>query len=273
MNLFKILLCVLSITLIFTACMPSENSEKETNNSSAISTSTSIEPTSEPINSETEMNNVFDISSYNPVLSLSPFLSKDKDEYEIGDFENWLFRVDPGLPISAKQPLEALEQTYDFLRETDDNHCYVVYKIKQGYIYIFFEYDVTGLWEQRFTACMEKTLSYSDFKNVKVGTPISEVEKIDPAIAAKKAVAINSLKEAEVSLKDESFIDIHILTDGVLFMRFNRETSSSEYTVENIHYFDDFIIDSSIMPDGALVPSGFGDYTINCKISEQDYPK
>lgn len=185
-----------------------------------------------------------------------------KNKYEISDFKNWLFSIYPDNPYQSYRPdisyIDSMFPT-EYLQETDDSHCYAVYKTNQGFVYMFFgKSSGTDVMEYRCSSYVEKALSYSDFKNVKVGTPIGKVEKIDPAVATLKSEFANS-KYAE-----DYWLDIRILTDGVLFTSYRKEANSSDYKVENINYFDDFIIDYSVISSD--------DYKINCKILEQDYP-
>lgn len=131
-----------------------------------------------------------------------------------------------------KMTLEQVNDLFpvEFLRRTDDNKYYCVYKTQNnGRVYLFF----TGLdfmTEQYFY--VERPLSYSDFKNLKEGDSIAQVESIDPAAGIFKTAFGNAQSPFNISY--------HYLTDGIVEIRYNY--LDSQYFIERLNYYSDYVV-------------------------------
>ena len=151
------------------------------------------------------------------------------------------------------------------VRKIDDLHYYLVYQLNSGgTLYQFYTRSQDTIVWYQCSAYSEKALSYSDFEKIEVGASIDKVAKIDPAAATINEYYRNNFEY----VKSIGYKDIRMLADGVMIIRYEPVNEGQSYQVSNIEYFNDCIIKYT----GQGI-SGFGDYTINCKILEQDYPK
>ena len=141
---------------------------------------------------------------------------------------------------------EGLDMKIECLRIVDEDHCYSIHKTKEnGYIYCFFRpaYSQMTLYNSCY---IKETLTYDDFKNLKVGDSIENVKKIDSAFSS--MYDYNTMRGRPVQTSH------HLLKDGFLIIRYENEV------VTSIEFNEDF--------------TEYNEYRgLFCyKINEEDYP-
>lgn len=126
-------------------------------------------------------------------------------------------------------------EVYEFpsiecLRRVDDNHYYALYQTSEGgLLYVFFDSN----YHYSHTAYMKKSLSYSDFSGIRIGSSAEEVNRIDPAV--------NSILQYGISNNDGEYISsFHILKDGLLGIIFEKEENGETYKVKDMGLIEDF---------------------------------
>ena len=136
------------------------------------------------------------------------------------------------------------------IRAIDDKRMYSIQKPESGGLFYSF-YKYGGL---DCTAYITKTLCFSDYSSIKVGSSIDDVIAIEPATQA--FVNRNKMWEDDWSGKFAQHI---ILKDGLLKLSYCR--SGDTYEVNHIEFFEDFrepvdydmdylwVYDYSILPD------------------------
>ena len=182
--------------------------------------------------------------------------------------------------ISRKIPV-------NFLRKMESGGYYTVLSMKNGgYAYFIFSYDPIDTETIYNWGCIysEKTVSYSDFSNLKPGDSIIDVINIDPS--AKLMLAEHIYERDVFGVKE--FVgqsQLMLLTDGLLEITYElrdmtpvRETvggysfeyvsmDSDDLVVKEIKYFPDFVYHSTKAMEYYDV-----DTALPIQILPQDYP-
>jgi len=129
------------------------------------------------------------------------------------------------------------------LRRADENFIYAVYETDKGTrAYVFFDngyFRISGT-----TIIMNQKLSYKDFKDLKVGDPLEAVAAIDSIIPYYKEYRFDRCTEDMVKARPEIefFTSYHLLTDGIMKIKFNKKFAEGEYTIKEILFREDFIL-------------------------------
>jgi len=196
-----------------------------------------------------------DILAKESIELYSKLITKTYTEKDL--FENHILYAFFHTPPSfASDYISNDEYVYQIecLRRISDYTIYAVYKTDEGGLaYRFFADDAykrryKGIYVLSHNIYVKKKISHSEFEKVKIGDSIERVEEIDPATELYKNELIDT----------ESFSTIHLLTDGVMLVHYNK--SGEDYKVSVIDYFDDFII-------------SFDDHdtTYDCRIRQEDF--
>ena len=154
-------------------------------------------------------------------------------------------------------------------RTLDNGFIYCQYLTDNGdKMFLFFK-DSDDEYDRRyyvgFPILMSHSLSYSDFKPIKIGDDIEEVSKVDDVIdyylPCFEQLNDDYLNNVKAQLGIELHLtSVHLLKDGILKYEYQRniEDDKSQYTISDIEYHEDFMLKSA---------SG----TINYQIAEMDY--
>lgn len=122
--------------------------------------------------------------------------------------------------INDKYPVECLRKI--------GNHTYSIYKGDDGSI-IFTFYMDNGF--EAHCIYMKKKLSTENFKNIRIGSHLTDVENIDSAATIRATRCISE--------KVNIFFSFHLLTDGILKFTYTRQSDGS-YLVSDKYYNKDF---------------------------------
>ncbi len=144
----------------------------------------------------------------------------------------------------------------EYIRKTDETHVMVVYKTRDSageliYVYLFFErltftdegsQDLENWYREGRAFYSVKTLSYTDFKDIKIGSVISEVQKVDSAVTKyRKTDNSESLEDdIEIQIPKLEQVSYHLLTDGILKISYS--DTDSGVVVASMEYSKDFTI-------------------------------
>lgn len=148
--------------------------------------------------------------------------------------------------LSDQYPVECL-------RKTSGDSLYCVYKTKEGGRFYLFFFPLGDNWVYNYSLYSKKALRYADFCALKVGDPLSAVERIDPAC---------SLYRPVYPLKQ--IITRHLLGDGILTIDYSRDNMGN-YFITKLTYNKDFQF------KGSRIDKSGSRLTENCAILPQDY--
>ena len=143
---------------------------------------------------------------------------------------NFSVNIGQSFRIMAQDFSEYMEIPVECLRRVDDNHYYALYQTSEGgLLYVFFDSN----YHYSHTAYMKKSLSYSDFSGIRIGSSAEEVNRIDPAV--------NSILQYGISHNNGEYISsFHILKDGLLGIIFEKEENGETYKVKDMGLIEDF---------------------------------
>ncbi len=131
------------------------------------------------------------------------------------------------------------------VRELGD-YIYLVYETDRGTrLFLFFSKQKTsGMLTDGYPIVMDRSLGYEQFEHIKPGDSLEDVKKIDPVVALYQRVfdryfevALNNSKSGGPSLTS-----LHLLTDGMLKIDYDRDDSNA-YVVTEMTYRKDFVLD------------------------------
>ena len=154
----------------------------------------------------------------------------------------------------------------EFIRQIDEDHLYVVYKVRARddaiwYTYVFFERFAKrcnetheSWWRKGNVFYVAKALEYGDFADIHVGSTNAEVHAVDP-------VVYPGLYPEEYP--KESFKSYHLMKDGVLTITYSFNPEANRPLVSAMDYDDSF----------TFAPYGKDDdYRMNVKVDPNDFP-
>ena len=154
----------------------------------------------------------------------------------------------------------------EFIRQIDEDHLYVVYKVRARddaiwYTYVFFERFAKrcnetheSWWRKGNVFYVAKALEYGDFADIHVGSTNAEVHAVDP-------VVYPGLYPDDYP--KEPFKSYHLMKDGVLTITYSFEPEADRPLVSAMDYDDSF----------TFAPYGKDDdYRMNVRIDPNDLP-
>ena len=154
----------------------------------------------------------------------------------------------------------------EFIRQIDEDHLYVVYKVRARddaiwYTYVFFERFAKrcnetheSWWRKGNVFYVAKALEYSDFADIHIGSTNAEVHAVDP-------VVYPGLYPEDYP--KEPFKSYHLMKDGVLTITYSFEPEADRPLVSAMDYDDSF----------TFAPYGKDDdYRMNVRIDPNDLP-
>ncbi len=154
----------------------------------------------------------------------------------------------------------------EFIRQIDEDHLYVVYKVRARddaiwYTYVFFERFAKrcnetheSWWRKGNVFYVAKALEYGDFADIHVGSTNAEVHAVDP-------VVYPGLYPDDYP--KDPFKSYHLMKDGVLTITYSFEPEADRPLVSAIDYDDSF----------TFAPYGKDDdYRMNVRIDPNDLP-
>ena len=149
----------------------------------------------------------------------------------------------------------------EFIRQIDEDHLYVVYKVRGRddaiwYTYVFFERFAKrcnetheSWWRKGNVFYVAKALEYSDFAGIHAGSTNAEVHAVDPVI--------NPAEDPEYVT--QSYCSYHLLKDGLLTIVYSFNTEANALRVSELKYDDSFTFE-------------IGDRTMSIRIDPNDLP-
>ena len=154
----------------------------------------------------------------------------------------------------------------EFIRQIDEDHLYVVYKVRARddaiwYTYVFFERFAKrcnetheSWWRKGNVFYVAKALEYGDFADIHVGSTNAEVHAVDP-------VVYPGLYPDDYP--KDPFKSYHLMKDGVLTITYSFEPEADRPLVSAMDYDDSF----------TFAPYGKDDdYRMNVRIDPHDLP-
>ena len=152
----------------------------------------------------------------------------------------------------------------EFIRQIDEDHLYVVYKVRGRddaiwYTYVFFERFAKrcnetheSWWRKGNVFYVAKALEYGDFADIHVGSTNAEVHAVDP-------VVYPGLYPDDYP--KEPFKSYHLMKDGVLTITYSFEPDADLPLVSAMDYDDSFTFEPPHC-----------NYTMNVRIDPNDLP-
>ena len=152
----------------------------------------------------------------------------------------------------------------EFIRQIDEDHLYVVYKVRGRddaiwYTYVFFDKvpeecnETCESWRRRGNVFyVMKALEYSDFANIHVGSTNAEVHAVDP-------VVYPGLYPDDYP--KEPFKSYHLMKDGVPTITYSFEPDADRPLVSAMDYDDSFTFEPPHC-----------NYIMNVKVDPNDFP-
>ena len=127
--------------------------------------------------------------------------------------------------------------TIECLRKNDADYLYSVHKVKQGgLLYLFYgntEGYIQSSWDYYYVV---KPVSKAEFKKIKIGSTIEDVEAIDPATTIFKQHIVDYIESNTTSeVNDDGCMTVHYLTDGSY--RIYYEMKDERFFVTNITFY------------------------------------
>ncbi len=162
--------------------------------------------------------------------------------YDAGsDKENPDGRGDYARDVLKKLPTEAMREG------EDQSYVYTMYDTEVGVrLYLFFSKEKHNYkYVDGFPVNMSSKLSYQDYKHLKSGDFLEYVLVLEPAIEPIFSRSWKLYLDFEVEKmikKGQGPTSIHILTDGVLKIEYNRN-ADGKYVITNITYAEDYVLD------------------------------
>ena len=153
----------------------------------------------------------------------------------------------------------------EFIRQIDEDHLYVVYKVRGRddaiwYTYVFFERFAKrcnetheSWWRKGNVFYVAKALEYGDFADIHVGSTNAEVHAVDP-------VVYPGLYPDDYP--KDPFKSYHLMKDGVLTITYSFEPEADRPLVSAMDYDDSFTFASYKNSD----------YRMNVRIDPNDLP-
>ena len=154
----------------------------------------------------------------------------------------------------------------EFIRQIDEDHLYVVYKVRARddaiwYTYVFFERFAKrcnetheSWWRKGNVFYVAKALEYGDFADIHVGSTNAEVHAVDP-------VVYPGLYPDDYP--KDPFKSYHLMKDGVLTITYSFNPEANRPLVSAMDYDDSF----------TFAPYGKDDdYRMNVKVDPNDFP-
>ncbi|MDR2525426.1 MAG: hypothetical protein LBC83_04435 [Oscillospiraceae bacterium] len=205
--------------------------------------------TTAPIEKDAERSN-----SYSNILSIEDNQvdceSTITKTISLQDFREQYFFRDFSPSFSFQQTIEQINADFpiECLRKKKENQRYVVYEAKEsGRVFVFFRDQVV----KSHCVYVLNTKKYRDFKSIKTGSLFDDVLKID------KAAEIWSSVNDDIGM--DGFRSLHLLTDGLLAIRYKQDTKRNAI-VDEIQLFTDFRMEAN-------------GTTYDYSILPQDYPQ
>lgn len=133
------------------------------------------------------------------------------------------------------------------LRNRTDGIDYAIYDTDSGYrFYLFFDGDSNLPKTIGFPIVIKDMLTYDDFRNIKIGDPIPDVEAVDSVTTLYKKTIVDVWKmnaEGAAFLAKEGHpcTSIHYLKDGILKIEYTM-TKEGDLIVSNIIFDQNFDI-------------------------------
>ena len=152
----------------------------------------------------------------------------------------------------------------EFIRQIDEDHLYVVYKVRARddaiwYTYVFFERFAKrcnetheSWWRKGNVFYVAKALEYGDFADIHVGSTNAEVHAVDP-------VVYPGLYPDDYP--KEPFKSYHLMKDGVLTITYSFEPDADLPLVSAMDYDDSFTFEPPHC-----------NYIMNVKVDPNDFP-
>ena len=152
----------------------------------------------------------------------------------------------------------------EFIRQIDEDHLYVVYKVRARddaiwYTYVFFERFAKrcnetheSWWRKGNVFYVAKALEYGDFADIHVGSTNAEVHAVDP-------VVYPGLYPEDYP--KEPFKSYHLMKDGVLTITYSFEPDADLPLVSAMDYDDSFTFEPPHC-----------NYIMNVKVDPNDFP-
>ena len=152
----------------------------------------------------------------------------------------------------------------EFIRQIDEDHLYVVYKVRARddaiwYTYVFFESFAKrcnetheSWWRKGNVFYVAKALEYGDFADIHVGSTNAEVHAVDP-------VVYPGLYPDDYP--KEPFKSYHLMKDGVLTITYSFEPDADLPLVSAMDYDDSFTFEPPHC-----------NYIMNVKVDPNDFP-
>lgn len=209
------------------------------------------------------------VSDYEEYDNSSPIAAtKIKKAYDESDIVNkyLYYKLIPDFNFSGDRPFTFEDINAEFPAECvrkRNGSIYSVYRTNQGgLMYMFFDSDM----RLYYCAYSIKKLDSTSFKNIKAGDGFEKVAAVDPAAKAMKA-AYESRKNPSTD-----FYTVHILTDGIYYVYYQK-SESGEYTVWKGAHYSDFILNKHRFFADLSPEYGFDHTDYSYKILESDYPE
>ncbi len=152
----------------------------------------------------------------------------------------------------------------EFIRQIDEDHLYVVYKVRGRdeaiwYTYVFFERFAKrcnetheSWWRKGNVFYVAKALEYGDFADIHVGSTNAEVHAVDP-------VVYPGLYPDDYP--KDPFKSYHLMKDGVLTITYSFEPEADRPLVSAMDYDDSFTFEPPHC-----------NYIMNVKVDPNDFP-
>lgn len=194
--------------------------------------------------------------------------TKIKKAYDEGEIVNkyLYFKLIPDFNFSGDRPFTFEDINAEFPAECvrkRNGSIYAVYKTKQnGLMYMFFDSNM----RLYYCAYSIKKLDSTSFKNIKAGDSFEKVAAVDPA-----AKAMKNAFEAHKYFNND-FYTIHILTDGIYYVYYQK-AEGGEYTVWKGAHYSDYVLNKHRFFADLSPEYGFDHTDYSYKILEKDYPE
>jgi hypothetical protein len=183
-------------------------------------------------------------TNYDELLTKTDNFDRNYMSFRKGFLRSFVPRIEYNI-----EPYYAIE----CLRRNKHGFWYSIHRDRASncLVYIFYEYE--GSISHSIYA--KKSLDKEDFKTIKIGSDISEVEIIDDVTTQWILKAANN--------NWKTFSAYHLLRDGLLVISYER-AGNTNFKVSAIEFHEDYTVEET-----------FGDMNMrfNFTILEQDYPK
>ena len=231
---------IILMTVLLTACTPTfptpsdssveENMMSQQTNSTADSLSTSS------IITNSQMIKTKQILDKSSTEDYKKLIQKSYSEQELIDllsycetdnFNTMLYYLNDFFPIEC-------------IRSFTESCTYCIYKLKEGgLLYVFFHGDYTGDPQKRETLLftnyifvVKESLTKNDFKKIKVGSRLKDVEAVDSGTKT-----INSINNQYLTSK----VTYHLVKDGFVKIKYETETPKDldSFKVASVEFFSE----------------------------------